>query len=142
MKQSNNEVPKNILFSFRIVLFFLAFYFFLMGIMLVFFPQVVTKSAGQQHALILGMLRGAGGSILLYSLIYIFIAVRPFVYRWIAYIIALANTIAIILDFTSVFLDEYQISYAMIDVPFEFLSLGSIIIFYSISNRHRVVAKA
>ncbi|MBC8185260.1 hypothetical protein H8E88_29555 [candidate division KSB1 bacterium] len=139
MNQSNNEFPKNIFFTYRIVLFFIAFYFFMMGIALILFPQVLTKSTGQQHAVILGMLRGAGGSILPYSLMYILIAVKPFACRWVAYIIAVANTLAIILDFTSVFFGEYKLSNAMIGVPFEFLSLAAIIIFYSISNRKSIL---
>ena len=134
MKYSNNNTPKIILIIFRTVFFFMAFYFFMMGLTLALFPQILTKIAGEQHGIILGMLRGAGGSILPYSLIYIFIAIKPLDRRWIAYIIALANVIAIILDFTSVFLKEYMFIYAMIDVPFEFLSLVTIVIFYSIPS--------
>ena len=77
MKYLNNNIPKSILFVFRIIFFLLAFYFFLMGLMLALFPQILTKVAGEQHPIILGMLRGAGGSILPYSLIYIFIAAKP-----------------------------------------------------------------
>lgn len=134
MKYLNNNIPKSILLVFRIIFFLLAFYFFLMGLMLTLFPQILTKVAGEQHPIILGMLRGAGGSILPYSFIYIFIAAKPLEYRWIAYIIGLANIIAIILNFASVFLNEYLLSYAMIDVPFEILSLVTIIIFYSIAS--------
>ena len=100
--------------------------------MLALFPHILTKVAGEQHGIILGILRGAGGSIIPYSLMYIFIAIKPFERRWLAYIIVLANVIAIILDFTSVFLKEYLFIYAMIDVPFELLSLLAIVIFYSI----------
>lgn len=74
------------------------------------------------------MLRGAGGSILPYSLLYIMIARKPFERKWALTIIALANVIALILDFGSVLMDEFQLSYAMIDVPFEVLSLGGIVI--------------
>jgi len=132
MKCSNNNPSKLTLIIFRIVLFFMAFYFFMMGLMLALFPQILTKIAGEQHGIILGMLRGAGGSIITYSLIYIFVAIKPLERHWIAYIIALANVIAIILDFTSVFLKEYLFIYAMIDVPIELLSLVAIVIFYSI----------
>ena len=78
------------------------------------------------------MLRGAGGSIIPYSIMYILIAAKPLEYRWLAYIIVFANIIAIILDYTSVFLKEYLLIYALYDVPFELLSLVTIIIFYSI----------
>lgn len=132
MKCLNNNTLKTRLIIFRIVLFFMAFYFFIMGIMLALFPHILTKVAGEQHGIILGILRGAGGSIIPYSLMYIFIAIKPFERRWLAYIIVLANVIAIILDFTSVFLKEYLFIYAMIDVPFELLSLLAIVIFYSI----------
>ena len=94
------------------------------------FPQIVTRIAGEQHPIVLGMLRGAGGSIIPYSLIYILIANKPLKYRWLVYVVAVANVIAIILDFASVYLKEYQLSYAMIDVPFEVLSLVMIVILY------------
>jgi hypothetical protein len=77
------------------------------------------------------MLRGAGGSIIPYSLIYVLIALKPVERRWAAYIIALANGIAIILDFTSVLIGEYKFVYAMFDVPIEVLSLLVIILFYT-----------
>lgn len=139
MKYSNNNIQKRNLVIFRIVFYFLAFYFFLMGLMLALFPQILTKIAGEQHPIILGMLRGAGGSIIPYSLLYIFIAAKPLKRRWAAYIIAFANVIAIILDFASVFLKEYLLSYAMIDVPLEFVSLITIIIFYSISSSKKII---
>ena len=132
MKYSNTNITKLALCTFRIVLFFMAFYFFAMGLMLVLFPQVLTRGAGEQHGIILGMLRGAGGSIIPYSFMYILVAVKPLEGRWFGFIIACANVLAIILDFTSVFLKEYQISYAMIDVPFELLSLFVLVKFYSI----------
>jgi len=134
MKNLNNTIPAVALFTFRIILFFMAFYFFAMGIFLVFFPQLLTRVAGEQHGIILGMLRGAGGSIIPYSLMYILVALKPLEGRWIAFIIACANVLAIILDFISVFLKEYQISYAMIDVPFEFISLFILVYFYSIPS--------
>ena len=131
MKYSTTNIPTLVLYTFRIVLFFMAFYFFAMGLMLVLLPQVLIRVAGAQHGIILGMLRGAGGSIIPYSFMYIFIAMKPLEGRWLAFIIACANVLAIILDFTSVFLKEYQISYTMFDVPFEFISLLVLIIFYS-----------
>jgi hypothetical protein len=103
-----------------------------MGIMLAIFPQLLTKVAGEQSDIILGILRGAGGSIIPYSLIYIFVALKPMERKLLAWIIVLANVIAIILDFTSVFLGEYLFIYALIDVPFELLSLIAIVILYSI----------
>ena len=130
MKTINNDGPGNFLNIFRIIFYFLAFYFFLMGIVLMLFPQIVTRIAGEQHPIVLGMLRGAGGSIIPYSLIYILIANKPLKYRWLVYVVAVANVIAIILDFASVYLKEYQLSYAMIDVPFEVLSLVMIVILY------------
>jgi len=134
MKNSNHKIPTVALFTFRIIMFFMAFYFFAMGLMLVLFPQLLTMAAGEQHGIILGMLRGAGGSIIPYSLMYILAALKPLEERWIAFIIVCANVLAIILDFTSVFLKEYQISYAMIDVPFEFISLFILVYFYSIPS--------
>lgn len=134
MKYSNNNIPTVALFIFRIVLFFMAFYFFAMGSMLILFPQILTRAAGEQHGIVLGMLRGAGGSILPYSLLYIFTAIKPIEGRWIAFSIACANVLAIILDFASVFRKEYQITNAMIDVPFELASLLVLVYFYSIPS--------
>ena len=119
---------------FRIIFFFMAFYFFAMGVMLALFPQLLTRAAGEQPGIILGMLRGAGGSIVPYSLMYVLTAIKPYERRLLAWIIALANVMAIILDFTSVFLHEYLFVYAMIDVPFELLSLAAIVVFYCRQN--------
>ena len=130
MKGRTENAPKRGILVFRMILFFLAHSFFLMGFMLVVFPSLLSQVAGEQHPVILGMLRGAGGSILPYALLYILIAVKPLEYRWIAYIIGFANVLAIGLDLTSVFLKEYLFSYAMLDVPFELLSLVTIIQFY------------
>lgn len=138
MKSKSDDVPKRVLFIYRIVFYFLAFYFFLIGIMLALFPQFLTRMAGEQHPIVLGMLRGAGGSIIPYSLMYILIAIEPLRYRWLAYIVAIANIIAVILDFASVYLKEYQLSYAMIDVPFEVLSLVMIVIFYMVVRNANV----
>ena len=131
MHNKNKVIPNTLLIIFRSVFYFLAFYFFLMGFMLAFFPQFLTKIAGPQHPVILGMLRGAGGSIIPYSLIYIFIAVKPIERQWAAFIIAFANVVAIIMDIVSFINNEYLLSYAMIDIPFEFMSRAMIIIFYS-----------
>ena len=130
------------LYTFRTVLFFMAFYFFTMGLMLILFPQVLTRGAGEQHGIILGILRGAGGSVIPYSLMYILVAMKPLEGRWIAFIIACANVLAIILDFASVFLKEYKISYAMIDIPFELVSLFVLIYFYSIPSVKMLIKNA
>jgi len=135
--QNPNYSSKTVLFLFRGIFYFLALYFFLMGVMLVLFPQILTKVAGTLHPVILGMLRGAGGSIIPYSLIYIFIARKPLERRWAAYIIALANLIAISLDLYSIAAGEYRIAYALIDIPFESVSLIMIIVFYSILSSRK-----
>lgn len=44
---------------------------------------------------------------------------------------SLANIIAIILDFGSVIMGEYKLSHAMINVPFELISLGGILLFWT-----------
>jgi Na+/H+ antiporter NhaA len=112
-------------------MYFMAFYFFAMGLALILFPQFLTRAVGEPPGRILGMLRGAGGSIIPYSLMYILVAMKPFERRGFALIIACANILAVIIDFTSVYLKEYQISQAMIDVPFELLSLFVLVKFYS-----------
>jgi hypothetical protein len=108
---------------FRIVCYFCALYFLVMGFALILFPALITRIAGPQDPVILGMLRGAGGSIIPYSLLYIFVARSPLTRRWAVVVIAVANIAAIILDFLSVYLHEYRLSYAMFDVPIEVLSL-------------------
>ena len=94
-----------------------------MGLVLMLFPAFITRIAGSQDPIILGMLRGAGGSIVPYSLLYIFVARSPLTRRWAVMVIAAANIIAIVLDFVSVYLSEYRLSYTMFDVPIEALSL-------------------
>lgn len=131
----NPQVPKAILFLFRVIFFICAVYFFLMGIMMMIFPEIVTRNAGEQSPLILGILRGTGGMIIGSTLFYILIAVKPFERRWAALIIAFANILATSLDLVSVQLGEYKISYAMIDIPIEILSFLTIVIFYS---RYRI----
>ncbi len=120
---------------FRLVLSFMAFYFFLMGFMLLIFPQILTKNAGAQHPIVLGMLRGAGGSIIPYSLFYIFVALNPLERRWVAFILAIANFIAMFCDLYSVFVGEYLLIYAMIDFPFELVSFLMILVFYFLVSR-------
>jgi len=103
-----------------------------MGIMMMISPELVTRNAGVQHPMILGILRGTGGMIIGSTLFYIIIAIKPFERKWAAFIIAFANILAITLDLVSVFLGEYQLSHAMIDIPFEALSFLTIVIYYSI----------
>jgi hypothetical protein len=135
----NQNISKAYLPWFRIIFYFCAFYFFMMGAMLVFFPHFLVRNVagGEISPVIIGMLRGAGGSIIPYSFFYIFIALKPLERRWAAYIIALANLIAIILDFTSVLIGEYKFSYAMVDVPVELLSLLMIVMFYIRAGKKR-----
>jgi hypothetical protein len=87
------------------------------------FPAFISRIAGPQNPVILGMLRGAGGSIIPYSLLYVFVARSPCTRRWAVAVIAVANTLAIALDLLSVYLGEYLLSYAMFDIPVEALSL-------------------
>ena len=114
---------------FRIIFYLCAMYFFLMGVALIAVPHLVTRVAGTQSPTILGMLRGAGGSIVPYSLLYVIAAKSPHQRLWALYIIALANSIAIALDLISVFLGEYLLRYAMLDIPIEVLSLFAIALF-------------
>ena len=132
MRDLNPRVPKAFLFIFRTIFYICAIFFFLMGIMMMIFPELVTKNAGIQHPLVLGLLRGSGGMIIGSTLFYILVAIRPFERRWAAIIIAIGNILAIILDFVSVHLGEFQISHAMIDVPIELLSFLTIVVFYAI----------
>ena len=128
-----NEIP----IVFRVIFYFCAFYFFLMGFSLIFFPVFITKgfSNNEINPTIIGMLRGAGGSIIPYSLLYIMIANKPFDRKWALYIILTANVIAICLDSASIFFSEYKISNAMIDLPIELISiLGIIIIWIKIKS--------
>lgn len=114
---------------FRTVCYLCAFYFFFMGLSLILFPEFISRIAGPQDPIILGMLRGAGGSIIPYALLYIFVASSAHNKRWAVIVIAVANFVAIILDFLSVYLGEYLMSYAMIDVPIEVLSLLVMVLF-------------
>lgn len=131
MQNLKIPIPGSILFLFRILLYICAVYFFLMGVMLIFFPQVVTKIAGVQHPLVLGILRGSGGSVIISAIFYVLIALKPYERRWAAYVIAFANLLAVALDLISVSLGEYNLSHAMIDIPIEAVSFLVIIVFYS-----------
>ena len=112
-----------------LVFYLCSVYFLLMGALLLIAPHVVTNSAGPQHPLVLGMLRGAGGSIIPYSLLYFYVARKPRGRLWATYVIGLANVLAIAVDLFSVHLGEYSLSNAMIDVPVEALSLFAILLF-------------
>ncbi len=112
-----------LLVTFRVVCYVCAVYFLAMGLALMLFPAFISRIAGPQDPIVLGMLRGAGGSIIPYSLFYVFVARSPFTRRWAVVVIAVANILAIALDMLSVHLGEYRLSYAMIDVPMEVLSL-------------------
>ena len=138
MENSNYNPSPVLRIIFRSVLFFMAFYFFMMGFMLAFFPELLTRVAGQLPGIIIGMLRGAGGSIIPYALIYILVTLNPRENRRLAYVIVLANGLAIILDLVSVYLGEYLFVYAMIDLPFELASLLTIVIYYYLQNRRRI----
>lgn len=100
---------------------------------MIFFPHLLLRETvgNNTNPVIIGMLRGSGGSIVPYSVLYYLTAKRPFRMKWAFYIIALANIFAIILDLISVFFGEYTFSNAMIDLPFETLSLVGIIIFWT-----------
>jgi hypothetical protein len=81
------------------------------------------------------MLRGAGGSIIPYSLLYVMTANKPFERKWALYIILTANVIAICLDTASILFSEYKVSNAMIDLPIELISiLGITIIWIKIKS--------
>ena len=123
---------KNSFIVFRIIFFICAIYFFLMGTGLILFPRLLVKSFTEfeVNSTIIGMLRGAGGAILPYALLYILIAVNPFKRMWSLYIVLAANVIAIVLDLISVFIGEYKLSYAMMDIPVEVLSIIGIVIIW------------
>lgn len=107
-----------------------------MGAALIFIPQLLIKgiSEGYVSPTIIGMLRGAGGSIIPYSLLYILIALNPFKRMWALYIILTANVTAIVLDIGSVILGEYKFFYAMYDIPIEMMSIIGIIIIWVLSK--------
>jgi hypothetical protein len=124
-------VPKSTLIVFRTVFYVCALYFFLMGILMMVFPELVAKNAGVQHPRMIGILRGMGGSILGSTIFYLLIASKPFERRWAAIVIAFANILAIVLDVVSVRLGEYTLDNALLDIPIESLSFLTIVIFYA-----------
>ena len=122
----------------KTIFIFCAFYFFLMGMSLIFIPEFLTKgvSDGNINPTIIGMLRGAGGSIIPYSLLYIFLALDPYKRLWALYVILVANLSAIILDLGSVIIGEYNILNAMIDLPIELISIIGIILVFWTKNKN------
>ena len=137
---NDSRVPPWALVVFRTVFYACAIYFFLMGMLMMVFPELVTKNVGAQHPMILGILRGTGGSILGSTVFYILVTLRRFERRWAAIVIALANILAIVLDLPSVRLGEYTIGHAMIDVPLETVSFLTIVVFYLAHRSHDVKA--
>jgi hypothetical protein len=133
---SAKTIPK----VFKIIFYICAIYFFLMGSSLIFIPGFLIKgfSNNETNPIIIGMLRGAGGSIVPYSLLYVLIALNPINRQWALGFILTANTIAVLLDLGSLLLGEYKLSYAMIDLPIEITSItGIIIIWIRIKIRNR-----
>jgi len=125
----------------KVIFIICAFYFFLMGMSLILIPEYLTKGTSDSNLspTIIGMLRGAGGSIIPYSLLYIFLALDPFKRMWAMYVILVANISAIILDLVSVIIGEYNILNAMIDLPIELTSvIGIILVFWTNSKLNRV----
>lgn len=118
---------------FRVIFYFCALYFLLMGLGLMVFPRFLVQGAAgvDVHPTILGMLRGAGGAIIPYSLLYLFTAREPLERKWGLLVIAVANVLAIILDAGSVLMDEYKLGYAMMDIPVEVLSLIGVALAWS-----------
>ena len=131
---TTNEIPisKTIPRIVKIIFSFCAFYFLLMGISLIFLPEFLIRGVVDApiSPRIIGMLRGAGGSIIPYSLLYIFIALDPFKKSWALFVILAANIIAIFLDLVSVINGEYNILNAMIDLPVELVSIIGIILIF------------
>lgn len=113
----------------RIIFYVCAIYFLLMGSSLIFLPRFLIRGLADYeiNPTIIGMLRGAGGSIIPYSLLYLIVAGNPYKREWALGIIFLANILAISLDTASLILEEYRFSYAMYDLPVE-LASGSCII--------------
>ncbi len=135
---NKNTVPK----IFKIIFYFCAVYFFMMGSALIFFPEFLIRGFSETkiNPAIIGMLRGAGGSILPYSLLYVLITLNPVNRQWALSLILLANVIAVILDLGSILLGEYKLSYALIDMPIELISIIGIVIIWSnikINNRNK-----
>jgi len=135
MKNTEKIIPSSWLIPFRVICYLCGFYFFLMGLLLILFPQMAIKNSGVNHPMILGILRGTGGAVIISLVWYILIALKPLELRFIAFIIAFANILAIVLDLVSVALGEYTWSGAMMDIPIELLSFFTIVIFYYAAHR-------
>jgi hypothetical protein len=131
---SNSKTIQQIV---RIIFAFCAFYFFLMGASLIFIPEFLTKGVAgvTTNPTVIGMLRGAGGSIIPYSLLYILIAFDPYKRSWALYVIIVANISAIILDLGSVIIGDYNILNAFIDLPFELISIIGILLVFRTKNK-------
>ncbi len=114
--------------TFRIIFYGCGIYFLVMGVALVVFPELLIRgvAANEMHPTVIGMLRGAGGSVIPYSLLYYLTARKPMERKWAFSVIATANILAIVLDIGSVIMGEYQFIYAMYDLPVESLSLAGI----------------
>lgn len=108
-----------------------------MGLGLVLFPHFLVKGvAGTEvNPTIIGMLRGSGGAVIPYALLYFLTARDPFSRSWGLSVIAVANVVAIVLDISSVLLNEYELGYAMIDLPVEVLSLTAVIVVWIIMRK-------
>jgi hypothetical protein len=104
-----------------------------MGCGLIFFPHLLIKGFTdvEVNPIIIGMLRGAGGSILPYSLLYILIYKDPFKRLWALFVILFANVTSITLDIVSLMLGEYKFLYAMYDIPIEVMSILGLWIIWS-----------
>lgn len=129
MPSPDTKLPASLTYTFsRIVFYACAVYFLAMGLGLVLFPRfLVTGVAGTEvHPTIIGMLRGSGGAVIPYALLYLLAARDPGSRLWGLSVIAVANVVAIVLDISSVLLDEYELAYAMIDLPVEVVSLAAV----------------
>lgn len=120
----------------RVVCSLCAAYFAAMGLVLMLFPTFITRVADPPDPVILGILRGAGGSILPYAMLYTLVARSPFAQLGVVAVIAVANAVAIVLDILSVHLGEYRWSYAMLDIPVEAVSLLFMLLILNM-NRNR-----
>jgi len=137
MVTTETSISKTIQRIVKVIFGFCALYFVLMGACLIFIPEFLTKSVAgaTTNPAVIGMLRGAGGSIIPYSLLYILIALDPYKKSWALYVILAANISAIILDLGSVIIGEYNILNAMIDLPIELISIIGIILVFWTKNK-------
>lgn len=131
------EVSIKTFTGYRIIFYACAIYFFCMSLFMILAPGLILQPAGKVTPLISGMIRGAGGSILPYTLIYIILARQPAGNKILAMIVAVANILAIALDLFSVFAGEYKFVYALLDLPIEVLSLSAVTIIYLNKTNHR-----